>query len=305
MSEPMRRALCISLLVCFLAAPAVHGGYSEGGAFRVPRYGARAWGMGGAAVATVNDESAVSWNPAMLGLLDADRAGASFINLVPGQTARQSQIAYARALSREDGYARHAAGAMLTNLYLEIAGGESYTENILRLAYAFTPERVVSFGVAADVFLSRSDVDGFDALGSSVDFALRLGLTEHVTLGLVARDAFSRYSYDDGKDYEKSRAFVVGVGTDILPFASAEADLVFEHGDVGRALAGFESDYLFDILSLRAGAARIETGSGRTVPYFGFGVQAIRSRLQLHYNANLDEEKAFEDTHRFSLSVSI
>jgi hypothetical protein len=297
--------------VLLLAAAGVtpaRAGYSEGGAFRTPGYGARAWGMAGAAIVTVDDESAVSWNPAMLGLVDGNYAGASYINLVPGETARQSQLAYVHVLQRggDTGtVARHVVGAMVTNLSLELGGGESYSENFLRLAYAFTPEELVTFAAAGDVFISRSDVAGFDALGSSVDFAVRLSLTEHVSLGLVARNAFSRYSYENGEDDEKTRAFVLGVGYDDIPYATLEADVVFDHEDLGRVVAGFESDYLFDLLSVRGGIAYLDAGSGRAVPHFGFGLQAIRDRLRIHYNANLDDAKAFEDTHRFSLSVSL
>jgi hypothetical protein len=305
----MRLAFGIVTLLAVVAASAAHAGYSEGGAFRLPQYGARGWAMGGAAVATVDDESAVSWNPAMLGRLDANRAGASYINLVPGETARQSQIVYAHVLRRApaDGagraVARHVVGAMATNLHLELAGGESYDENFVRLAYAFTPDHFVTFAIAGDVFFSSSDVAGFDAVGSSVDFGVRLMLTEHVNVGLVARNAFSRYSYDDGQDYDKARSFTAGVAYNSLPYATIEGDVVFEYGDLARAIAGVETDYIFDLLSLRGGFAHIDTGGSRGVPYLGFGVRALRDRLFIHYNANMDDEKAFEDTHRFTLSV--
>lgn len=303
----MRRlALVTVVLVSTTIVPAAHAGYSEGGAFRMPQYGARAWARGGAAVASVSDESAISWNPAMLGLLEGNCAGASYVNLVPGATARQSQLAYAHVLQRDpEGFNRHAVGAMVTNLSLELAGGESYRENFLRLAYAFTPEELVTFAAAGDIFFSTSDVGGFDATGTSIDLAARLTLTRHLSLGAVARNAFSRYSYDDGKDYEITRAFVFGLATTSAPYATVEGDVVFEHGDMSRAIIGAETDAVFDLLSLRGGLAVINSGEGRSVAYVGFGLNAIRNRLTLHYNANLDETRAFEDTHRFSLSLTL
>jgi hypothetical protein len=307
----MRRLAIISLTLLVCAAASADADYSKGGAFRHPGYGARAWGMGGAAVATVDDESAVSWNPAMLSLLGSNQAGASYVNLVSGVTARQSQVVYAHVLERgapdDEGQtsARHVVGVMYTNLHLEIAGGESYNENLMRVAYALSPDYFVSFAIAGDFLLSGSDVQGFDAVGSSVDFAARLMLTENVTVGAVARHAFSRYSYDDGLDYSLDRAFVLGASYSSIPYATLEADIVYDHGDVARTIGGLETDYLFDVIALRGGIASVDSGESRTVPHFGFGLRAPGGRFIVHYNANLDDEKAFEDTHRFSLSVSI
>jgi hypothetical protein len=266
--------------------------------------------MGGAGVATVSDEGAVYWNPAMLALLPSNRrVGASYINLVAGVSAHQSQLAYARILATSESddiggtVARHAVGALYTNLMLDIQGGFSYQENTLRVAYAYTPDYFVSFGAAGDIFFSTSDVPGFEAIGSSVDAAVRLLLFEDFTLGLVARNAFSRYSYDDGTDYSREREFVIGVSTTAIPQGAIEGDLVFAHGDLSRVIVGGETDYLFKLLALRAGFAVINAGESRNVPYLGFGVRV--GRVRLHYNANLDDENAFEDTHRFSLSFAI
>ncbi len=307
----MRRLILILFALTVCVATGARADYSEGGAFRLPGYGARAWGMGGAAIATVDDESAVSWNPAMLSLIGANTAGASYINLIPGATARQSQVAYAHILQRathDDGqqtYGRHVVGAMYTNLSLELAGGENYSENFVRLAYAYAPDYFVSFAIAGDLFFSDSDIPGFDALGSSVDFAARLTLTEHIRVAAVARNAFSRYSFDKGQDFRKQRAFVFGASTDALQHVTVEGNLVFDHGDLARTIGGFESDYFLNVLAIRAGYALLDSGESRGIPYFGFGLRAMNGRFLIHYNANLDDDKAFEDTHRFSLSVSI
>jgi len=284
-------------------------GYSEGGAFKVSGYGARAWGMGGAAIVTVDDESAVYWNPGMMALVPSNSVGASYINLVAGATAHQSQLAYVHALqvSKPDEYgktvARHAVGALYTNVLLGIQGGEDYDENIFRLAYAYTPDYFVSFAIAWDIFASTSTVGGFKSKGTSVDGAVRLMLTENLTVGLVARNAFSRYSYYDGTDFRREREFVLGMATGAVPFVTVEGDVVMAHGGVSRLVAGAETDYLFDVLALRAGISMINTGESRTVPYFGFGARV--SRLAVHYNATLDQENAFADTHRFTLSFSL
>jgi hypothetical protein len=314
MTSNVRHRLTTPIVVIATAAIMVAGhhdalaGYSRGGAFKTPGYGARAWGMAGAAAATVDDEGAVYWNPAMMALAGSKTVGAAYINLVPGATARQSQLAYVH-LMRETDYdsdarkvARHAVGALYTNLRLDVEG-ESYDENTLRLAYAFTPDYFISFAAAGEVFASRSDVKGFGAKGTSVDLAFRLMLTEHFTVGIVARSAFSRYSYNDGADYQREREFALGIARRSAGYVTVEGDVVWAHGDVSRWVLGAETAYLFDLLALRAGIAAITTGESRGVPYFGFGARF--RRLTLHYSAGVDDESAFADTHRFTLSVSL
>lgn len=313
--QSLRAAVAAAIVLACTGSPA-RAGYSEGGAFHDPGYGARAWGMGGAAVATVDDESAVYWNPAMLARIGRPSAGASYINLVPGATARESQVVYARALGRlapdDEGVAiaRHAAGAMFTNLHLDLSSGGGYDENILRVAYAFTPDEFITFGAAADLLFSSSDVDGFRAVGSSVDGAARVAITRDLTLGVVVHNAFSRYSYSNGDDYQRDRAATVGAAWRARrrgggSWGTIEGDVIYNHGGLARGVIGAETRYWLDLLSLRAGFARIETGQSRSVPYLGFGLRALRNRLTLHYNANFDREQAFQDTHRFSLSVTL
>lgn len=283
--------------------------YSRGGAFKTTGYGARAGGMGGAAVAGVTDEGAAYWNPAMMALLPSNLIGASYINLVAGTTARLSQVAYAHVIEKSDRddvrgtLARHAVGALYTNLKLDIQGGTGYDENVLRVAYSYTPDYFVSIGFAGEVFMSSADVDGFGAKGTSVDAALRMWLLENLTVGLVMRNAFSRYSYDDGTDFRREREFVAGAATTLFRYVHTEADLVFAHGDLARAVLGAETGYFFEHLAVRAGFAAVNTGEPRNVPYAGFG--AAFDRFRLHYNVNLDDESAFESTHRFSLSIAI
>ena len=305
------------LVASILGSENARASSSNGGAFKSSAYGARAWGMGGAGLATISDEGAVHWNPAMLSLLPSNMAGASYINLIEGTTARQSQVAYAHIFktSERDDFrgtvACHAVGAMFTNLHLGINEGvdannngkTNYDENIFRVAYAYSPDYFISFGFAGEIFMSTSDIPGFESVGSSIDAAMRLWLLENLSVGMVLRNAFSRYSYDDGQDFRRDREFAVGVSTKTIPRATVEADLVFAHGDLARAIIGGETDYFYNHLALRAGLAAINTGEGRSVPYLGFGVKF--DRFKLHYNANLDDENAFGDTHRFSLSIAI
>lgn len=303
----MTKRICAYVLIALAMSSVARAESSRGGAFRLPDYGARAWGMGGAAIATVDDESAVEWNPAQLAVLRTHVVGASYVNLVEGTTARQSQIAYARVIQRrtdDPSVARHAAGVQFTNLHLVIAGGEAYDENHLRLAYAYTPDAFLTFAVGASIFFSSSDVPDFDAFGSSVDFALRVDLTESVNVGMVGRDLFSRYSYGNGADYSKTRGLALGVATTAIPYVTAEIDVAYDHGDYARTMVGAESAYIMGHLSLRAGFASLSSGDSRSIPYFGLGLRAGHERFILHYAASFDDgEEAFGNTHRFSVGL--
>jgi hypothetical protein len=142
------RALIMMLVLAVVAAWSGRAAAesSQGGAFKLPAYGARAWGMGGAFVVLADDESAVDWNPA--GLAHARRAaGASYLQLMEGVSAGTSQLVFVMPLTdarHETGAATHAVGAMLTNFTVDVAGSdETYSENYLRVAYAFTPEPLV------------------------------------------------------------------------------------------------------------------------------------------------------------------
>ncbi len=290
-----------------VGAPKVRAESSQGGAFQLPAYGARGWGMAGAFVVRVDDESAVDWNPAGLGRASRS-AGVSYLQLVEGVSMGQSQLVFAMPLGQgrhETGVARHAAGVMLTNLSADVLGGETYSENHLRLAYAFTPEPLVSFALAASAFVSQSGIPGFDAWGTSFDASGLLSLSRAWSIALVARDPFSRYSYDDGRDYEKEPQYIVGVAWQGESHFGAEIDVVRSYGDWTRLSFGAETGYFFSHVALRAGVAFLPADETRTVPSFGVSARAFAARLSLHYGATLDEEDAFGRTHRVSLAVTL
>lgn len=281
---------------------------SEGGAFRLPGYGARAWGMAGAVVARVDDESAVDWNPA--GMASCARTlGLAYVDLVPGTSLGQSQAVFVMPLGEArdltTGRARHVAGAMLTHLSADIGDGQSYRENHLRAAYAFTPEPLLTVAMAGQAFLSSSGVAGFDAWGTSVDLAARLSLTRKWSVAFVGRDVFSRFSYDDGRDYRKEAHYVFGLGRRGLRGVDLEADVVYAYGDWTRGVLGAETDYFFRHIALRGGVAFLNAGEARTAYTFGASVRAAGERLSVHYGASLDDEDAFGTTHRVSLGVRL
>jgi hypothetical protein len=280
---------------------------STGGAFMLPPYGARAWGMAGAVIARIDDESAVDWNPA--GIARCPRtAGVGYVELVPDAFVTQAQAAYVEPLGRErdreTGVIRHAAGAMFTSLSFDVGAGQTYVENHLRLAYAYSPQPLVSLAIGAQGFAARSGVTGFDAWGTSVDLAARLALTRAWSFAVVGRDPFSRYSFDDGRDSSKEAQYVIGLARSDPRGIDLEVDFVYVHEGWLRTLVGAETRYLFGLVALRGGVALRSVGETRTAYSFGTSVRAA-GRLFVHYGATLDEEDAFGTVHRFSLAVRL
>ena len=301
--------ICLAGLLCLAGGRPALADYSRGGAFTAPNYGARAWGMGGAAIASVGGEECVSWNPAMLSCLEDKRIGAAFVNLVPGATAYHSHLAYAMTLKRSEtrssdrNISTHAFGCMFGNLHLDLAGGGGYTENTFRLAYAWTPDNFLSFGAAFNLLTMSSDYSAFGGSGTSIDAGLRLSLLKDVTFAFMARNAASRLNYSDGFDFPLSRSYSIGLAAGIIPHLLAEADIVIAHGAVSRYVLGTEVTLFSDVLALRGGLSSLQLGESRTIPHLGFGLKV--HRFWVNYNANFDSDKAFDDTHRFSLSATL
>ncbi len=265
--------------------------------------------MGGAAVALRSAEEAIYWNPAMLSHLDGNRLGVSYVNLVPGAAAYHSHLAYARILKQTSDtdigkrFATHAAGFLFTNLRLELCDESVYSEYTFRFAYAYAPDYFLSFGVGANVLVSTSDLQSFDGKGTSVDAALRVELLENCTFGFIARNAASNLSYGGDENLGLPRSYTFGAAVDIVPCALVEADIVIAHGGLSRLILAAEGTLFSNALALRGGISALRSGESRTIPHMGLGLRI--HRFSLNYNANLDMEKAFEDTHRFSLSVAL
>ncbi len=303
-------------IVCILTAallggycPSVLAGYSRGGSFSTPGYGARAWGMGGAAVTIGADEGATYWNPALLSLVDRGRLGLSYVELVPGTDTRHSYLAYAHPLKRgvaeepDLAFNEHAIGLLYSNLLFEISDGHTYTENSLLIGYSYSPEYFVSVGASMGVLLASSDLGDFDAKGTTLSAGIRVALLERLTLGVVVRNAFSYLMFESGDDYTLDRSLTVGVGVRILENATLEGDVVGAFGGIARVVLGGEAMLFSDLLSLRGGISAVTAGENRVMPHMGVGIGLRRFRLD--YNANFDSEEAFGNTHRFSLGVGI
>lgn len=262
--------------------------------------------MGGAAVAWGADEGSSYWNPALLSLLGDHRAGVAYSNLIPGIDARQSYLAYAQTLKRghaeEPGleFAQHAVGAIYGNLRLELSDNETYSENTIRVSYAYCPFYFVSFGASFAGLFTSSDVEDFGASGSSLEGGVRLALTRRASLGFVIRNVLSQVSFEDGVSYSLPRAYVLGLAYRPFDELVLESDIEASFGTLSRFVIGGEYG-IRKVLFVRGGVAGDAVGENRVISYLGAGVRV--SALDFDYAAELDSEDAFGNTQRFSLAV--
>jgi hypothetical protein len=265
--------------------------------------------MAGAAIAVGSDEGATFWNPALLSLVERGRLGFSYIDLVPGVEARQSYLAYARAIkegpTESPGleFSEHAFGLIYGNVSLELSDGRRYTENSLFIGYSYSPEQFVSVGASMGLLFSSSDYEQFDAKGSTFSIGLRVALLEHLTFGAVGRNLFSQIMFDSGENVSLEKSLDFGLAYRLLDGVTLEGDLVGAYGGIARLIMGGEAVLFSDVLALRAGVASVRTGETRTIPYFGLGVHV--HRVHIDYNTDFDAEEAFENRHRFTLAIKL
>jgi hypothetical protein len=298
----------VIILAALLSAGPALAGYSDGGGFSAPGYGARSWGMGGV-IAIPTGEEAVFWNPGQLAVLKSNQLGFSYINIVPGAEAYQSQLAYAHVLKRgtenEPGlaYNKHVIGALYQNLSIELSEGENYSENLLRLAYAYSPAYFITVGAAFSAMVTSSDIVSFGSNGTAIDVAGRIAVLPNFTFAMVVRNALSQLEFDDNVNLSLPRSYTWGLAFTGIPGTAIEGNAEAKFGTFSRFVMGGAYQVYSDILTVRGGVSAFTAGEGRGVPHMGIGVRY--ERIRVDYNANFDAEGAFDTTHRFSLGLSL
>lgn len=307
MRRPRAPALaCVVMLVSQGSAGAAD--FSRGGVFLPIGHGARAHGMGNAAIVSTRDDAATYWNPANLVWLEG-QAGVTLMHaeFLPGVGSGYSAASAARAVGERLGEPeqtrqprRWAYGAYFAHLGLEFEAG-NWSENTLQLAVAHAINNYTSFGMSLKLLQLGNDFESGDAKGAGVDAGLGVLLTDRLAAAVVARDLWTRVAFDTDTWQTQSPALEIGVEYQPLATWKAEADVVVREGGLQRSAFGLEWRAYEGVLALRGGWTLLRAGDGRGYP--SAGASLAHRRFVLDYAVSFDGADAFDTGQRFSLQV--
>ncbi len=307
MSRPGLRMLVF--VAALAGAHAVHAEtYARGGVFLPLGHGARAHGLGGAAVVSTLDDAAVAWNPANLTWLPPG-AGLTLMHaeLLPGIDDGYETASYGRAAGPRLGSgdevrrpARYGYGLLFTHLGLDFATS-SWSENALTLAGAIALENFISVGAGVKLLGVANDFADGDGRGVGLDLAFSALVTDRLTAALVVHDAWTRVRFDTRTWQTQSRTFDAGIALRVRTAWLAEVD-VRMGTHLQSTAVGLEWNARRDLLWLRGGWTSLETGSGRGYPSAGAGLRF--DRFGLDYGVSFDDAGGLDLGHRVSLHIA-
>lgn len=306
----MRRHLH-AWIVALVAAGSgsVHAGtFARGGVFMPLGHGARAHGMGGAAVVSTLDDAAVAWNPASLSWIPRS-AGLTFMHaeLMPGVDHGYDTASFGRAAGAQLGSgdevlrpSRYGYGLLLTHLGLEL-GTSSWSENALMLAGAMALENFISVGASVKFIGVANDFTDGDGRGAGIDLAVTALVTDRITAALVIHDAWTRVHFDTGAWQTQPRNADVGIALRLRRAWLVEVDTRFgQH--LQSTAAGVEWKAVRDLLWLRGGWTSVVIGEARGYPSAGAGLRF--DRFGIDYGISFDDADALDLGQRVSLHVA-
>lgn len=282
----MKKRIIIALTLLITATlPASAASGTSGGAAPVLRFGtgARAFAMGGAYIAIVNDSSAVYWNPAGLAELSATELTTMHSALFEG--TNYDYIGWAMPLN-SGGF-----GINLINLstpgILNTEGSE--TDASTRVLYFGYGQTTGSWSYGATVKYIQEDILGSTGSGWGLDLGTQLSFNDRWRLGIMLQDVVgTEISWSTG--YSEDVPLNTRVG---LSYTNQHFLLVYE---VEKALdfiqhhIGFEFN-VNDFLRLRAGMR----GSD-----FATGIGIIKEQWSFDYAYCAGD---LGNTHRLSFGV--
>jgi hypothetical protein len=299
------------MLVCAMAAGTARAAeFSSGGTFLAVGHGARAHGLGGAAVSLTRDDAAAYWNPANLAWIGA-RPGVTVMHaeLLPEIHHGYDTFTFGRTAGRRLGDpeqlmrpARWGYGVYLSHLRITFESGD-WTETAAQLAGAFALNNFASVGAALKGLQLRNDFEAGDANGAGLDVALSLLVTERLSAAVVGRDLWTRIGYDTHRWETLASSIQMGAEYRLRRAWSAEADFVLREGNLQRAMLGVEWLAVRDVLALRGGWTALRAGRARNFPSAGAGVRF--GRFELDYGASFDNDDSFGIGQRVSLHIGM
>ncbi|RME23747.1 MAG: hypothetical protein D6800_09445, partial [Candidatus Zixiibacteriota bacterium] len=258
---------------------------------------ARATGLGGAYLSLASDATALYYNPS--GLVWSDYQQALFSHSLLVENSTVSYGAWIYPITTRHGlglgFMRVGTGDIQRISGFRPSGVFDYSYSQLALSYGFRPVSVFSFG--GSLKLVRQSLDNLSDNSFGVDAGMMFRPTDHLSLGLVARDLFGPELSLQQASEETPTTVAAGLSLREIELSrtlalTAAVDLEkIENRDVLWHAGG---ELLIDgLYALRAGYNRDNLA-------FGLGLKY--QRFQLDYAYQLVDY--LDDTHYFSLSFT-
>lgn len=301
----MRRAKVAGFLIACLGllstGPVLASLYEKGGGNGTD---ARAMGMAGAYVAVANDESAMWWNPAGLGLTRSWTIGGSWES-VYADRIRSGVLATAFPLPAE-------TGAGLFWQHDTYPQGTPIQADLLALggSLPLTRDKRLRLGATWKQMFGNLAVPEGNFQGTGMDFGLRYSSAlpqedEHWAIGFRLKDIASRLQWQTGTDEELPQSYVLGGMWRYDRAGLAALDLEYDRSavdpqDQTRLLRLGTERWFWDHAGLRAGYLLDDRGTHA----FSLGAGTRWFGVELDY-ALLTDMSGLGMSHRLTLRCDL
>ncbi|MEO8166784.1 MAG: hypothetical protein ABI623_00965 [bacterium] len=303
--------LAIAASASFAQIGGMAGSYSRMG------FGARGMGMGNALTAVTGGDAVAYYNPASLPFAQYRNISASFGVL--SLDRKLNFLSYAQPLKGGAGISAGIINSGVSNIDGRDGDGEptgalKTSENQVFLGFGTQMKNGLAIGLSVKYLYHHLYTD-VNSSTFGVDFGALLPVSNSLTLGFVARDLISKYSWNTNTVYGQNgtqiddkfpRLYSIGAAY-MLPdsFALAAVDLELSNQSILMLKVGVEIPLIPEI-TVRAGMDRIdlkEKGNG-VRPAFGFTARKSFDDLTPAINyAYVVEPFTSSGMHMISLSV--
>jgi hypothetical protein len=300
----LRKTAGLSLIVAYLAfsLPGAALGASSSvtaGAFVPYPVSVRGVGMGGAYAALAQGSGAPYHNPAAMGFSEERFAGVSYADLGSMGLVRNVYLDYVQP---DRGYGASGIYWNWRGTEVEGPGGKGelgYSENTLCYALAKRIGQYISVAAAVKGYFIVTDIQDAGGKGAGLDLALYAAPDPFSTLGLVVRNAISRFAWDTGLADNLPLELEIGGSYLILDQLVAVAELRFEKSHYTGFSLGGEYSVVPEVFMVRGGFTR---RFDRTSPAFGLGFR--HQTFRFDYAAEMDGgTSGLGTTHRAGMTI--
>ena len=300
----LRKTIGLSLVVAYLAVslPGAALGASSSvtaGAFVPYPVSVRGVGMGGAYAALAQGSGAAYHNPAAMGFSEERFASVSYADLGSMGLVRNVYLDYVQP---DRGYGASGIYWNWRGTEVEGPGGKGelgYSENTLCYALAKRIGQYISVAATVKGYFIVTDIEDAGGKGAGLDLALYAAPDPFSTLGLVVRNALSRFAWDTGLEDDLPLELEIGGSYLILDQLVAVVELRFEKSHYWGFSLGGEYSVVPEVFMVRGGFTR---RFDRTSPALGLGFR--RETFHFDYAAEIDSgTSGLGTTHRAGLTL--